>query len=739
MRSRVDLDAQRHAAVHRHRQRLRAAHAAEAGGERDRPGQRAAEAAPRDLGEALVGALQDALACRCRSTSPRSSARTSSARASSSRRNSSHVAHSGTRFELAISTRGAHSCVRNTPTGLPDCTSSVSSSSSVAQRAHDRVERLPRARRPAGAAVDDEVVRALGDLGVEVVHQHPQRGLLRPALAGQLGAARRADRRAARSSPAPRSPPRRRRAARPSRPARSAAASSGASQRSGPGPGDAPRAPPRSAAPVPGAGLQRRAQVERRAPRTTSSTARIRAQVGDAARSLRAAPQPIETWSSCIALVGSESTLAGAASRRFSATIAACVYWAIISPELTPGVGGEERRQARASASRRAAGRCAARRSRRPRRPRSRGSRRRSRAARRGSCRTTRRGRRAAPSGCRSPTRSSAPATALGVRERVARGAVHLRRAAQRVGVLHAVVAVAVAGDDRRAGEQRAQVRGAGRLAGLRAQRDRGPRRRRGRCRAAPRPTSPRRRRPTRSSASRSCEREQQHAEHAVGAVDQREALLGAAASSGSMPGRARAPRPPGAASPSASSTSPSPISTSAQCASGARSPLAPERAVLGHDRRDAGVEQREHRARRPPGRAPEQPIASVRARSSIIARTTSRSTGGAHAGGVRADQRALQLLAALGRDRDVGQRAEAGRDAVDGLGASRPAARRRRRSPPSPPRASSARLDAARPARATATTSSGDSPVPVSSTRPCSRVPISGPHDNGGHPGLLT
>ena len=29
-----------------------------------------------------------------------------------------------------MSTRGAHSCVRNTPTGLPDCTSSVSSGSS---------------------------------------------------------------------------------------------------------------------------------------------------------------------------------------------------------------------------------------------------------------------------------------------------------------------------------------------------------------------------------------------------------------------------------------------------------------------------------------------------------------------------------------------------------------------------------------------------------------------------------
>jgi hypothetical protein len=42
-------------------------------------------------------------------------------------------------------------------------------------------------------------------------------------------------------------------------------------------------------------------------------------------RSLRAAPHPIDTWSSCIALVGRESVLAGTASRRFSATIAACV------------------------------------------------------------------------------------------------------------------------------------------------------------------------------------------------------------------------------------------------------------------------------------------------------------------------------------------------------------------------------------------------------------------------------
>ncbi len=69
----------------------------------------------------------------------------------------------------------------------------VSSSSRPRSVAHDRVERLPAAGGAAGAAVDDEILGVLGDLGVEVVHQHPQRGFLLPALAGQLGAAGGAD------------------------------------------------------------------------------------------------------------------------------------------------------------------------------------------------------------------------------------------------------------------------------------------------------------------------------------------------------------------------------------------------------------------------------------------------------------------------------------------------------------------------------------------------------------------
>ena len=45
----------------------------------------------------------------------------------------------------------------------------------------------------AGAAVDDQILGTLGDLGIEIVHQHPQRGFLRPALAGERRAARRAN------------------------------------------------------------------------------------------------------------------------------------------------------------------------------------------------------------------------------------------------------------------------------------------------------------------------------------------------------------------------------------------------------------------------------------------------------------------------------------------------------------------------------------------------------------------
>src|SRR5205823_339433 len=57
-----------------------------------------------------------------------------------------------------------------------------------AERRDDRVERLPRARRTRAAPVDDELFRTLGDVGVEVVHQHAQGAFLSPALTAELAA-----------------------------------------------------------------------------------------------------------------------------------------------------------------------------------------------------------------------------------------------------------------------------------------------------------------------------------------------------------------------------------------------------------------------------------------------------------------------------------------------------------------------------------------------------------------------
>ena len=180
----VDLDREADALVHRHGQRLGAAHPAEPGGQRRRvPAQRAAEVLAGGLGEGLVRALQDALRP---DVDPRArghlavhhQARLARARGSAPR---SPTCRRGSSWRSGRAAPTGASAA--TPTGLPDWTSSVSSSAEAAQLADDRVEGGPAARRPAGPAVDDEVVGVLGDLGVQVVHEHPQGGLLLPAAA----------------------------------------------------------------------------------------------------------------------------------------------------------------------------------------------------------------------------------------------------------------------------------------------------------------------------------------------------------------------------------------------------------------------------------------------------------------------------------------------------------------------------------------------------------------------------
>ncbi len=85
-------------------------------------------------------------------------------------------------------------CVRKIPTGLPDCTSSVSSFSSERSEATMAWKQFQLRAAFPRPAVDDQVLGLLGDFGIEIVHQHAQRGFLLPAFAGKRGAARRAHR-----------------------------------------------------------------------------------------------------------------------------------------------------------------------------------------------------------------------------------------------------------------------------------------------------------------------------------------------------------------------------------------------------------------------------------------------------------------------------------------------------------------------------------------------------------------
>jgi hypothetical protein len=63
----------------------------------------------------------------------------------------------------------------------------------AAQRLDRAIEGGPVAHRFARAAVDDEILGSLGDIGIQVVHQHAHRGLLLPTAAGELRSARCAD------------------------------------------------------------------------------------------------------------------------------------------------------------------------------------------------------------------------------------------------------------------------------------------------------------------------------------------------------------------------------------------------------------------------------------------------------------------------------------------------------------------------------------------------------------------
>ncbi len=189
---RVDLDGQAGALVHGHRQRLGAAHAAQAGGQRDRALEAAVEVLARGLGEGLVGALDDPLGGDVDPGAGRHLAVHGQAGALQL---AELLPGRPVGDEVGVGDQDPRRVLRGAEDA--DRLAGLDEEGLVVLQAlelgDDGVEGLPAARRPPGAAVDDEVVRVLGDLRVEVVHEHPERGFLLPALAGDLRPARRAD------------------------------------------------------------------------------------------------------------------------------------------------------------------------------------------------------------------------------------------------------------------------------------------------------------------------------------------------------------------------------------------------------------------------------------------------------------------------------------------------------------------------------------------------------------------
>ena len=158
-------------------------------------------------------------------------------------------------------------------------------------------------------------------------------------------------------------------------------------------------------------------------------------------------------------------------------------------------------------------------------------------------------------------------------------------------------------------------------------------------------------------------DREDQHAEDPVGAVDEGEALLGGQRqgldASGGQDLAGRAHVPVGIGDLALADRGEAAVRERGQVAAGA------ERAVLRNDRRDARVQHR-HQGLRDLG-----PGARVAHGQRAGAQQHRRAHhlalhGRTHAGCVRADQGALELLAPSRGDRRRRQRAEARRDSVD-------------------------------------------------------------------------
>src|SRR5437016_2410063 len=328
---RVDFDDEADGVVHRRCQGLCAAHPAEPAGQHDAAPEGAVEVAPRHRPERFVRALQNPLRAdvdpRARGhlavhheTLPLEVAEHLPCRPAT------HQVRIGDQHarRLGVGSEHAYRLARLYQESLV-----------VFQRpegpAH-RVERGPVPHRLPRAAVHHEILGPLRHLGIQVVHEHPQRGLLDPAFAGPLRSPRRAhDSGASHGS-------RSCQASGSNFPSRTPPAIRSMSAVNGRSPARAdtsPRtAPYARATPRPGVRGFRNSSPCAAA---SSSIATMRVAFARMRSAFQAALIPMGTTSSWLPSVGTDCTLAGVASTRQSATSAAATIWAVMNPDSTPG------------------------------------------------------------------------------------------------------------------------------------------------------------------------------------------------------------------------------------------------------------------------------------------------------------------------------------------------------------------------------------------------------------------
>ena len=183
----VGLGDQADAAEHaRDRDRLRRAHPAEPGGHDQPPGERAAEVLARDLGERLVGPLQDALGA---DVLPAAGGQAAPREQVAALELVERLRRGPAADEVAVGEQDGRRARagrqdRDRLARLDDERLAVLQ---LRQRGDDRIEARPVAGRLRVRGVDDEVLGILGDR--QVVLEQAQDRLLAPAAAAQRGGA----------------------------------------------------------------------------------------------------------------------------------------------------------------------------------------------------------------------------------------------------------------------------------------------------------------------------------------------------------------------------------------------------------------------------------------------------------------------------------------------------------------------------------------------------------------------